>query len=531
MLGSLRYDLVRGFEFLPRAAGALRISTSATKGIMGMDEGAYKPVMNGASALAVGVVSADPEIKEGQQVLLRCCGRIFAGGKAKMNASQMLSDDARGSAAKVRWLIPEGAEYLPRKQAAWDEVISANRGVMDRRVEKAISFIKEQAERHSGKVAVSYSGGKDSLATLSLVLEAGIMPEMFFINTGIELPETVENAEQVAEHFSLDLTVADAKDAFWRALEYFGPPGKDYRWCCKTCKLGPTVQAIKNDMGGEVLSFIGQRAYESQQRRSKGETWENPWTPGQHGASPIQHWTALHVWLYIFDRKLPYNPWYDRGMERVGCFLCPTMDLGEAEILKGEYRGYAEWEDYLKNYFKERGLGDEWVKYGLWRWKRPPASILKRLEEEGITVSVPEEDRKGNVRKLAPIKDKKNALLAFDGPFDMETVAPFLNILSPVSRKEDGSVLLEKSAAGLTLHPDGRITAEDTEKPYKRDLRLLEEVIYRASECVGCGICPGRCPTGALDMANGRITIDTEKCVHCSLCLDGPCPVVDFGHG
>ncbi len=530
VLGSLRYDIVRGFEFLPRAAGALRLSKTASKGIVNMDEGAYGPVIKGASALAVGVLSADPEIKSGQQVLLKCCGRIFAGGRAKMDASEMLEGGARGSAVKVRWTIPEDMRREVRKQPGWGDVVTANKVVIDRRVKEAISFVKEQTEKCRGTVAVSYSGGKDSLATLSLVLEAGIKPEMFFINTGIELPETVENAELVSRHFSLLLKIADAGNAFWRALEYFGPPGKDHRWCCKTCKLGPTVQAIKSDFDGELLSFIGQRGYESKQRKNKGETWENPWTPGQHGASPIQHWTALHVWLYIFDRKLPYNIWYERGMERVGCFLCPTMDLGEAEILREEYPEYRKWEDYLKDYFEKRGLGDEWVRYGLWRWKRPPESILKRLEEEGISISLPAGKRKGNVRKLAPTRDKSGTLLAFGGPFDMETVAPFLNILSPTSRGGDGSVLLEKSAACLTLHPDGSITVKDPEKPYKKDLRLLEELIYRASECVGCGICPGRCPTGALDMAGGRITIDVEKCAHCSLCLEGPCPVVDFGH-
>jgi len=206
------------------------------------------------------------------------------------------------------------------------------------------------------------------------------------------------------------------------------------------------------------------------------------------------------------------------------------MDLGEAEILKTEYEGYAKWEEYLKDYFAERGMGDEWVKYGLWRWKRPPASVLKRLGEEGISIQIPKDAEAGSTSKLTPRKTE-NVLLAFDGDFDMERIAPFLNILSPLNEKEDGSLQLENTAAGLTLHPDGSIIAEDMEKPYKRDLRRLEELIYRAAECVGCGICPGRCPTGALDIEDWRIVIDVERCAHCSLCLDGPCPVVDFGHG
>ena len=527
VVGSLRYDIVRGFEFLLRPAGAARISGVATKSIVDLDEGAYRPVMDGASALAVGVLSADREIKKGSQALLRCCGRIFAGGKAKMSAREMLAGNRHGSAVKVRWILPEDYEYRPQKQRTWDEVVEANRGVIERRVQKAIDFVKEQVERYNGKnILVSYSGGKDSLVTLSLAIEAGIEPEMFFINTGIELPETVENVLEVAEHFSLNLTVADAGDAFWRALDYFGPPGKDHRWCCKTCKLGPTSQAINNDFGGDALSLIGQRAYESQQRRSKGETWENPWTPGQHGASPIQHWSALHVWLYIFDRGLPYNPWYERGMERVGCFLCPTMDLGEAEILKNEYEGYERWETYLRNYFSERGMGEEWVRYGLWRWYRPPKSVINRLKEEGIT-AVPEGER--GAKKMQVRRDD-DALLAFDDRFSMERVAPFLNIISPTTKGSDGSVLLKKTEARLTIHPDGTVTAEEPEQPYKRDLRRLEELVYRASECVGCGICPARCPTGALTIKNDRIAIDVQSCAHCSLCLDGPCPVVDFGH-
>lgn len=527
VIGSLRYDIVRGFEFLLRPAGAARIAGVATKSIVDMDEGAYQPVMDGASALAVGVISADSGIKKGSQALLRCCDRIFAGGKAKMSAREMLAEKRHGSAVKVRWILPEDYERRPKKQRRWDEVVEANRAVINRRVQKAIDFIKEQAERHNGKkIVVSYSGGKDSLVTLSLAIEAGIKPEMFFINTGIELPETVENVRTVAEHFSLNLTVADAGNAFWRALDYFGPPGKDHRWCCKTCKLGPTSQTINKDFGGDVLSLIGQRAYESQQRRNKGETWENPWTPGQHGASPIQHWSALHVWLYILDRGLPYNPWYEQGMERVGCFLCPTMDLGEAEILKNEYEGYERWENYLQNYFSERGMGEEWVRYGLWRWYRPPKSVIDRLKEDGITV-VAEGER--GAKKMQVKRDGKN-LLAFDDSFSMERVAPFLNIISPTREGSDGGLLLEKTEAGLTVHSDGRVTAEEPKQPYKRELRRLEELVYRASECVGCGICPARCPTGALTIKNGRIAIDIETCAHCSLCLDGPCPVVDFGH-
>ena len=203
------------------------------------------------------------------------------------------------------------------------------------------------------------------------------------------------------------------------------------------------------------------------------------------------------------------------------------MDLGEAEILRAEYDGYRKWEDYLTAYFSERGMGREWVKYGLWRWHHPPKSVIARLKEEGIEVSQEGERGKGKLAARREADDE--TLLTFEGDFSMERVAPFLNIISPVSIEGDG-VVLENTDAKLSLHPDGRVTAGNKEGAHARDLHRLEEVVYRASECVGCGICPGRCPTGALGMENGRIVIDVESCAHCSLCLDGPCPVVDFGH-
>lgn len=39
--------------------------------------------------------------------------------------------------------------------------------------------------------------------------------------------------------------------------------------------------------------------------------------------NPIYKWLDSEIWEFIQDRKLKYNPLYDKGFKRVGCLGCP----------------------------------------------------------------------------------------------------------------------------------------------------------------------------------------------------------------
>jgi phosphoadenosine phosphosulfate reductase len=51
----------------------------------------------------------------------------------------------------------------------------------------------------------------------------------------------------------------------------------------------------------------------------------------------------------------------------------------------------------------------------------------------------------------------------------------------------------------------------------------------RAEECIGCGVCIGRCPEGAIVLEGEppRAVIIADKCSHCGKC-NKKCPVTDF---
>lgn len=240
---------------------------------------------------------------------------------------------------------------------------------------------------------------------------------------------------------------------------------------------------------------IGQRAYESETRASKGEIWENRWVPNQIGISPIQNWNSLMVWLYIFEHGLEYNPWYDLGLWRIGCFMCPSQDQGDLNIVKANYPFYEKWEKFLRDYAKQNNIPEFWVDYGLWRWNSLPEYLKRMFNFNGFrrTSLLLERIKRDNDFEIIPNKR-----------IDMDRLKNMMNILPSNFYRIDEKIMIN-------------------EKFIEKGI----QIIYESEECVGCGICTGRCDRNALYLKNGRVWVDEGKCIHCTKCI-GLCPAYAF---
>lgn len=534
-----RFDLGVGWRFIIRTQGAMRIARTMTKGYVVLNPDAAPFVRENKNLMAPGVRDADPGIEPDDEVIMVLEDRTVIGtGVAKMSGKDMVEQN-RGIAVKTRWHKPEDP-VVSDKAHTWDEVVDANKGVIEKRRDEAVSFIRNVMEKHKGLPAVvSFSGGKDSLATMLLAMDAGAAAPPMFVNTGLELDETVRFVHDFAERHGLALIEQEAPDnAFYGNLVYFGPPAKDYRWCCKTNKLGPTVAAITQHFPNGVLSFIGQRKYESEARHDKPRVWQNPWTPGQTGASPIQNWSAMHVWLYIFYKKEPFNYWYAHGLDRIGCLMCPASDLADLDTIKEASSQYDRWDKYLEDYSKKQGLPEEWKKYGLWRWKSAPQSVkdeIKRIsgkEVPPMKAAKPvasEEDGPVAVKVqdgYSPCTMGYSIEAALSRPIDLKVLEPFTHALGWVVKLDEENDALY--ANYTTFYGAGSITTKAyAEGDAKTNMDHAIQLIARAYNCVGCGLCAARCPEHALYMENGKVHIHEDDCIFCMKCY-GPCPAVNF---
>ncbi|MBN1539080.1 MAG: phosphoadenosine phosphosulfate reductase family protein [Candidatus Thermoplasmatota archaeon] len=556
VIGSICFSLqrMRSSLILREAGGSImaRRGFGPARGYVIIDDSVPPFLLDGKNLLCPGIVDADCGIEEGDEVLvLEGSGRIIAAGSARKAGRDMVG--TRGMGVKIRWAadlqdveVEEEQGPLPQAscqelwEGTWKRVVEVNRRNIDERVERSVGFIRRLSSGSNLPVAISYSGGKDSMATLYLALEAGLNPPVLFVDTGLEFPETVEHVHSMVRELGLRLIEGKPVSGFFENLERFGPPGRDFRWCCKLCKLGPTARSIDENFPDGVLTLIGQRRFESDTREQKGPVWKNPWVPKQMGASPVQNWTALDVWLYLFSREARYNELYEKGFPRIGCWLCPSSEMAEMELMAGTRVDRQEWEEFLERERKGAGLPPEWTRMGYHRFRVLPPHMVRLARESGLDpVAMSGRKKRGGETSVLEMVEgastcengiSREGFLGKDVPWDQ--MMELLNILGRVEKDSvSGGVSVTPNGwsmkkKAMEVFQDGTlvIRAPD-EKELGRRISDLLSVVRRAAGCIGCSICAGRCPSGALkvDPKEGRVRLAPSICVHCSSCL-GPCP-------
>jgi phosphoadenosine phosphosulfate reductase len=364
--GAIRYiPKEYRWEPIPRPEAGLLLIPK--KRFVEVDDGAVAPIRNtGASVLAPGLVFIDDAVQCGDEVLIMDKNRTCIGaGRARVDAAPARTMK-HGVIIKTRKNIPS---IIVTGPASWDAAVRANTSVIERAESAAVGFVQEITRSTGLQRNVSYSGGKDSLATLLVVTKALGKTPLLFADTGFEFPETYENIDAVSQHYGVNVVRTDGQTRFQELFDRHGPPAVNARWCCKACKLDP-VQHLIREQWGECLSFIGQRKYESMRRARSKRVWKNPNVPAQTCAAPIHNWTALHVWLYLMREHAPHNVLYERRLDRIGCFMCPSSDMALIRIVESEYPAlWNGWRDRLCAWQKTHRLPENWVHDGGWRLK------------------------------------------------------------------------------------------------------------------------------------------------------------------
>jgi phosphoadenosine phosphosulfate reductase len=519
VIGILRFDMKDNRQVIElRQPGADIFREVATKNIVVF--GNMSGHLKGKSIPGANIIETVGNISEGDSVIVRKA--LKAGpGIALANSENMKTAE---KAVRIRDL--NAASDMPiSPKSDRDTFVNANKEYLLMLESAGVSDIKSFIRNKKQPVTVSFSGGKDSLAAYGMASGASKNPDLLFINTGLEYPETLEYVKKFAEKYEETLRVADAGNAFWDNVETFGPPAKDFRWCCKVCKLGPITDLISKEYPDGTITVEGNRMLESFARSKTGFVSKNPFVPNQINLNPVRTWSAAEVWGYIWMRNLDYNPLYDRDFERIGCYLC-------ASCLSSEWRNtgrihpdmYVKWENHLHGYAEERGLPPEYVDMGFWRWKVLPPKMIQLAE--GLDLRV-EPSKKG---KLS-VKMLKGASECTAGGFSLEAVVTVtrnrdfsyvedaMRTVGEVKSSPEFEIILLKTAEGRAkIFGGGQISiTADSAQNAKKTFEKTVKALLRAQLCTSCGICAKGCSRHAIKISGG-MRVDPERCNGCGRC-------------
>ncbi len=250
-------------------------------------------------------------------------------------------------------------------------------------VELTLASLRAYWPRHQ-HVAVAWSGGKDSTATLTLLIhliDAGHLPQpevlyVFYADTRQELPPI---------QLAADLVIARLRERNWikvivvrapldkRFMVYIlgrgvPPPNNNtLRWCTRQIKVEPMAAALGEaiaQLPGTALMITGVREGESAVRDGRiamscskdgaecGQGWYQQVLPEAKGVrgriatlAPILHWRVCTVWdwLKVFAPRPAFGGWPvailadayggDDATEinaRTGCIGCPLASRDTA---------------------------------------------------------------------------------------------------------------------------------------------------------------------------------------------------------
>ncbi|MHA1874146.1 MAG: phosphoadenosine phosphosulfate reductase family protein [Candidatus Heimdallarchaeaceae archaeon] len=245
------------------------------------------------------------------------------------------------SASEIEGLKNEIAPLLRKIEFKFllENIETANRKIYLRfKVKQAKEILKLAKEIFDDNIAVAFSGGKDSLVALHLALQVfGRDIKVIFNNTTVEFPETINYVLSLADRWNLNLKITKSKKPFFISVKEKGWASHENRWCCKPYKERPAHAYMKKER--IIAEITGTVRTESIYRRSLKPFKLPKKEPFIIRVNPIYDWNQWEVWRYIKEKKLPYNPLYDKKYRRVGCWCCPLNGPSHYRKLKKTHPG------------------------------------------------------------------------------------------------------------------------------------------------------------------------------------------------
>lgn len=362
--------------------------------------------------------------------------------------------------------------------------------MLSKKLSKNEIIAKRFLKNYLKNSSVSISGGKDSLVALDLSFKVGI-ERFVFCNTSMAFPGTEEYIKKLENYYNIEIEQVKPPREFLDLVDEIGYPSRRLRWCCEVYKFGPLANyVLKNKIN---FLITGIRSEESRKRKSYLKISKNPLIPTKQ-INPILYWKTKDIWDYIKYYKLPYHELYDKGYDRLGCWMCPFQNKEGFMRLKKNFP--LIYNTLINSLYKNVN------KFG----RVGVRNIDNYIEEFAWT------------RNALPIRNIVVGIIEYEENEEFNKVLIKSKNFSTFLKIKQNLTLLKEKSEKIRIN-NGNFSIKITYKPKK--LNIYKILIYceKQINCVGCGACRSLCPNFAHEIKNNKLIIDFSKCSYCYNCL------------
>lgn len=209
-------------------------------------------------------------------------------------------------------------------------------------IDKGPQDILRFALKQFDNIAISFSGGADSVVLIDMASKIKKDIKVFSIDTGRLHPETYKFLNQVRKHYGIKLEIIFPNPAQVEALVrekgLFSFYQDGHKECCGIRKVKP----LRRQLATLDAWITGQRRDQNPVTRANIPViqLDATFSTKDHKLvkfNPLANWSSAQVWQYIRTYKVPHNLLHAKGFVSIGCEPCTRAVLPHEQEREGRW--------------------------------------------------------------------------------------------------------------------------------------------------------------------------------------------------
>jgi len=433
--------------------------------------------------------------------------------------------------------VEECLEILNRKFRTPREIYEANIPFIEEREQKIKRVVEYFEKKYNLRGILSFSGGKDSLLALLLLMNAQSNVEVIHVSIENADPPTLHDyIDYVESRLSINITrVGSSWSRIRELVEMLNVPSRGNRWCTPLLKFVPLLSYLKRKYNiRQIISYVGSRKSETVKRCIRPATYIDS-EAGLLTHAVCYKFPKLLEYLYIWYRaKMRMFEDYLDGIERLSCIICPFKSCLELDKCSQKYsETFTLWIPYIERLTRimikrEEDL-EKAVKVHLWRFFMLHCEAQYIAARAGVKINDPYHYQRKSIENSIEIvnveRREENVKIVLRSRIPRTgTVNNLINNISIIYENvdissQDNKIVIKLNDLIAEVDVSTGIVNAISRDPDK--IVNILKIIFMSLFCIKCNHCVVNCDKDCIEIP---YKIDGNRCDRCGRCLDACVP-------